>query len=114
MRVAPALLALVVLAGCGSNATKQADDLHSLAAEGVLLAHDVGEGDAWGPYVRVHSEELAAEAASIGSAAKTQRLAATARLVARELESLGVAGEPQAKDIEVRLSRLAKILERLA
>jgi hypothetical protein len=101
------------MAGCGSTAAKQAEDLHSLAAEGALLAHDAGEGDDWKPYRSAHAKELAKEASSLRSAAKTDRLAGAAGLLARDLEWLGRADAREARLIEKRLTRFAKLIKRL-
>jgi hypothetical protein len=105
------LLSLVVLAGCGSTASQQGEELQSLAAEGALLAHDVREGDAWRPYTRAHTAELAEQASSLRSAAKDRRVRLLARVVARQLELLANADRRQAAQIETRLTR---ILERIA
>jgi hypothetical protein len=108
------LLAAFLLAGCASSAAKQAEDLQSLAAEGALMAHDAAEGDAWGPYTRAHAKELAEEASSLKANAKTERLSAFARSVARDLVSLEHADSRQARRIDERLTRLSKLLERLS
>jgi hypothetical protein len=104
------LLAALLLAGCGSSPATQAEDLHSLAAEGALLAHDAGEGDDWGPYREAHAQELAEQASSLESQAKTRRLSALAGQLARDLQALSGADTVRARRLEDRLNRL---LERL-
>jgi hypothetical protein len=108
------LLAVVLLAACGSTAAKQAEDLQSLAAEGALMAHDAGEGDDWAPYTRAHAEELAKKASSLESKAKTEALSALARDVARELAQLEHADPDDARALERRLEDAAKRAEELA
>jgi hypothetical protein len=109
------LLLVLLLAGCASaKPSQQAEDLRSLAAEGALMAHDVGEGGAWGPYTRAHANELAEKASSLKSKAKTAQLSTTAGLVERDLVRLQHADRGQAPLIEKRLTRLAKLLDQLA
>ncbi len=108
------LLAVVLLAACGSTAAKQAEDLQSLAAEGALMAHDAGEGDDWQPYTRAHAGELAKKASSLESKAKTEALSALARSIARELGQLERADPDEARALERRLEDAAKRAEQLA
>jgi outer membrane murein-binding lipoprotein Lpp len=114
MRLAALILCILVVAGCGSTASKQADDLQSLAAEGALLAHDAGEGDEWKPYRRAHVAELASEASSLQEQAKTRELTALARTIASDLDRLEHADRDEAKRLERRLDNAAKRAERLA
>jgi outer membrane murein-binding lipoprotein Lpp len=114
MRLAAFVLCVLVLAGCGSNASKQAEDLQSLAAEGALLAHDAGEGDEWKPYRRAHVAELASEASTLEEQAKTRKLSALARNVAADLGRLEHADSDEARRLERRLDDAAKRAERLA
>jgi hypothetical protein len=107
------LLAALLLAGCGSSPAQQAEDLQSLAAEGSLLAHDAGEGDEWGPYREAHAQELAEQASSLESQAKTRRISAFARVLARDLQALAGADTVGARRLEDRLNRLAGLAERL-
>jgi hypothetical protein len=106
-------LAALLLAGCGSSPAKQAEDLQSLASEGALLAHDAGEGDEWGPYREAHAQELAEQASSLESQAKTRPLAAFARLLARDLQALAGADTVRARRLEDSLNRLVGLAERL-
>jgi hypothetical protein len=107
------LLAALLLAGCGSSPAKQAEDLQSLAAEGALLAHDAGEGDEWGPYREAHAQELAKQASSLESQAKTRRISAFARVLERDLQALAGADTVRARKLEDRLNRLVGQAERL-
>ncbi|HEV8687723.1 MAG TPA: hypothetical protein VGQ84_10650 [Gaiellaceae bacterium] len=113
MKPTVVLLAAFLLAGCGSSAAKQAEALQSLAAEGALMAHDAGEGDEWKPYRSAHADELARQASSLRSTAKTVQLSRAAGLVARDLQRLEHADPRQARLIEKRLTRVAKLLGQL-
>jgi hypothetical protein len=104
-----ALLVAVLLAGCGStNTAQQADDLHSLAAEGALLAHDRAEADDWPPFTRAHSQELADAADSLAETASTAELEVQAQRVAELLRAVGRAPPPAARVLERRLESAAR------
>lgn len=103
----------MLLVGCGSTASKQAEDLQSLAAEGAVLAHDAREGDEWKPYRQAHSNELAKKTLSLESAAKTQSLSTLARRIAWDLNRLVRADRRQAEVLERRLDDAAKQAGRL-
>jgi TolA-binding protein len=113
MRVAALLVALVLVAGCGSTASKQAEDLQSFAAAGALLAHDAGEGAEWTPYRRAHCRELAKQASSLESSAKTRALSALARRIAGDLAQLERADRDRARVLERRFDDSAKRAEQL-
>ena len=112
MRV-PLVLALVFVVGCGSTASKQAEDLHSLAAEGALLAHDAREGDEWKPYRQAHSKELAKKTSSLEAAAKSRALSELATSIAGDLDRLSQADRRQAAVLERRLDDAATRAEQL-
>jgi hypothetical protein len=102
------LVVAVMLAGCGSaTAAQQADDLHSLAAEGALLAHDRAEADDWPPFTRAHSEELSQAADSLAEDATTNELEVLAQRVADLLRAVGRAPPSAARVLERRLESVA-------
>jgi hypothetical protein len=56
---------LVAVAGCGGSSTvsaeqleKQRETVHSIAAEGALLAADVERGRSTRPFAKIHSADL--------------------------------------------------------
>jgi hypothetical protein len=64
-RVTLPILLLVAVAACGSSSTENAEQLesqretvHSIAAEGALLAADVERGRSTRPFARIHSGDL--------------------------------------------------------
>jgi len=131
VRVAAALLVLalaVVASGCGTTTTTRdfrhdAASVASIAAEGALLAHEVGEKSTTSTFARVHGGELGDTAAGLASTLRRNRplaelpvaeLAALASAVARRLHL--VASEPppaRAFALERQLQRLAERARRL-
>jgi hypothetical protein len=60
VRTALAVAAVVVLAGCGvpQELSKQAEEVHSVAAEGALLAHGASDGSTTEIFTREHAKAL--------------------------------------------------------
>jgi len=131
VRVAASLVVLVLAAaaaGCGNTTTSRdfrldAASIASIAAEGALLAHEVGEQDTTSAFARVHGGELGDTAAGLASTLRRNRplaelpvddLAAVASAVAIRLHL--VAGRPppaRAFALERQLQRLAGRARRL-
>ena len=91
MRIALAALAtVVVLAGCGTpqELSKQADEVHSRAAEGALLAQQVASGDTFEAFAAEHASALRHKLDELRPAIEDDRLAAVAAAVDRTLASL--------------------------
>jgi len=74
MRLAAALAAAVVLAGCNGGTvdrhalTNDASTLDSIACEGALLAHDVARGRTTTYFAREQAEELRIQSSSFADA----------------------------------------------
>jgi len=127
--LAPLLVVLALAAaGCGNTTTTRdfhhdADSVASIAAEGALLAHEVGERDTTSAFARVHGGELGDTAAELAATLRrnrpladlpVERLAALASAVARRLHL--VASEPppeRAFELERQLQLLAERVRRL-
>jgi hypothetical protein len=105
-------LLLFVAAGCGtpSSLEKQAEEVHSLAAEGALLAHDVSEGDTTQPFTRVHAGELARKADELAPKIRDTELKRVAESVGSDLGRLSDApGDREgAAQVERRLDEAAR------
>jgi hypothetical protein len=118
MRLALALVAVVLLAGCGvpQEVSKQAEEVHSVAAEGALVAHDAGEGSTTAPFTRVHSEALRKLLGELEPAIENPRLSRIAQTVDRSLAQL--ADDPEdragARRLERALDEAAKAADELA
>lgn len=91
MRVAVALVAVVILAGCGrpQELPKQAEEVQSVAAEGALLARDAAAGKTFESFVRVHAGALRKRLGQVRPAIEDRRLRRLADAVERGLERLG-------------------------
>lgn len=85
-------LAFVVLAlaGCGApqELSKQAEEVHSVAAEGALLAHEAAEGDTRDAFVEQHAAALRKLLGELRPAVDDARLATLADDVDRTLSEL--------------------------
>ena len=127
VRTALALLGVAALAGCGGSSTlsakqlqKQAETVHSTAAEGALLAAGVADERTTTPFTKIHSKELADQAKSAASTlteGKTpgrleplrRRLARRASEIESALEELHAAPDDSAvgRRVERELRRLS-------
>ena len=76
MRLAIALCAASLLAGCGTpqELSKQAEEVHSVAAEGALLAHGAAEGDTTEPFTSEHAKALRKLLRPVREAIEDERL----------------------------------------
>jgi hypothetical protein len=118
----------LLAAGCGSGGmlsakalSQESSTLHSLAAEGALLARDSAAGRTTHVFTRVHSEYLhkaASQSAQSLQSAKTtpalepklERTARVATKISSELEQLGHASSTEQRRIARELERNAKAL----
>ena len=105
-----ALGASVVLAGCvPSDPTLQAEGIESIAAEGGLLAHDLGNGSTTSVFAREHAKALRGKLDEIEAVVDDPALARLATEVAGELQRLIEASPEEAPILERRLERLAVV-----
>ena len=111
-------LTVLVLAGCGvpHELPKQAEEVHSVAAEGALLAHDASEGSTTGTFTREHAKALRKLLRPLRSAIENKRLAEVADDVDRTLSELErtPGDEERAAGAERKLEQLADSAEELA
>jgi hypothetical protein len=130
---AAALLAALLLAGCGGATgplddaalQRQAETLRGTAGEGALLASVLEDDGLTGPYQRVHAGELAATArtqattlrergGTAGTEPDVARLAQAADDTARSLDALAGADPDQAAGLQAQLERAAATAGELA
>ena len=117
------LLLAVAAAGCGNTTTardfrRNAASVASIAAEGALLAHEVGEQDTTSAFARVHGGELGDTAAELAATLRrnrsltdlpVERLAALSSAVARRLHLVASRPPPErAFELERQLQLLAE------
>ena len=118
MRFAFAVIAVILIAGCGvpHELAKQAEEVHSVAAEGALVAHDAGEGSTTTTFTREHSEALRKLLEQLEPAIENPRLRRIAQEVDRSLARL--ADDPDdrtgARRLEQDLDEAAKAADELA
>ena len=111
LRILAVAATLLALAGCGTphELSQQAEDVHSLAAEGALLAHEAAAGDAFETFTAEHSSALRGRLGQLRPAIEDARLATIAAALDRSLAALerhpGDRG--RAAVVERALSRLA-------
>jgi hypothetical protein len=111
------LFAVLVVAGCivPGDPAKQAEEIHSIAAEGALLAHDASEGDTTSPFTRVHAEALRKNLAKlepkVSHAALHSLLEQTDAALSELTDAPG--DERRAARLEQWLERIAKLAEEL-
>jgi hypothetical protein len=105
-----ALAVTVLIAGCGvpQEPAKQAEELHSLAAEGALLAHEASEGS-HDAFTTEHAKALRKLLGHLRPAIEDGRLARRAAEVDAALARL--ARDPGDREQAARLERQ---LEKLA
>ena len=112
-----AALLVIVLAGCGvpQELSKQAEEVHSVAAEGALLAHEAGEGSL-DNFTSEHAKALKKLLAQLRPAIEDARLAGTADAVDAALTSLAEhpGDRANAGRLERRLDDAAKAADELA
>jgi hypothetical protein len=118
VRIALAAVAVALLAGCGvpQELSKQAEDVHSVAAEGALLAHDASEGSTTKTFTREHAKALRKLLRPVREAIDDEQLAGVADDVDRTLGELEAApgDEGLAAGAERKLDELAGSAEELA
>ena len=85
-----ALATVVALAGCGApqEVSEQADEVHSRAAEGALLAQQVASGDTFEACASEHASALRLKLDELRPAIEDDRLAVVAAAVDRTLAAL--------------------------
>jgi outer membrane murein-binding lipoprotein Lpp len=106
----PLVLAVLLLAGCGvpQEVSKQAEEVHSVAAEGALLAHEASEGS-HDAFTREHAKALRELLGELRPAIEDDRLARRADAVDAALASLAdrPGDRERAAALERRLEALA-------
>ena len=118
MRIALALIALLLAGGCATpqEPAKQAEGIHSVAAEGALLAHEAAEGDTREAFAREHAKALRKLLGELRAAIDDRRLAALADDVDGELAALerSPGDRDRAAAAERRLDSAAKTADELS
>jgi hypothetical protein len=111
-------LVVLLLVGCGPPGTlaKQADEVHSVAAEGSILAHDASEGDTTAAFARAHTRALRRRLAEVEAVIDHGRLVRVAEAVSRDLHQLGErpGDRVHAAELERRLERAADEADEIA
>jgi hypothetical protein len=112
-----AALLVLVLAGCGvpQQLSKQAEEVHSVAAEGALLAHEASEGSL-DSFTTEHAKALRKLLGQLRPAIEDARLAEPADAVDAALTSLAdhPGDRANASRLERRLDDAAKAAEERA
>jgi hypothetical protein len=112
-----AVLLVLVLAGCGvpQELSKQAEEVHSVAAEGALLAHEASEGSL-DTFTSEHATALRKLLGQLRPAIEDAQLARTADAVDAALTSLveHPGDRTNAGRLERRLDAAAKAADELA
>ena len=95
---------------------KQAESVHSVAAEGALLAKGTAGGDSTSAFTREHAEALRKLLLPVREAIEDERLREVADDVDRTLAELAAepGDEPGAAGAERKLDELARSAEELA
>lgn len=111
-------IGLLLVAGCGvpQELSKQAEEVHSVAAEGALLAHDAGEGSTTEIFTREHAKALNELLGQVRPAIEDRRLSRIATNVSTSLERLAddPGDEAAARGLEQRLEQDADEADELA
>jgi hypothetical protein len=112
-----AALLVLVLAGCGvpQQLSKQAEEVHAVAAEGALLAHEASEGSL-DSFTTEHAKALRKLLGQLRPAIEDAQLARTAGAVDAALTSLAdhPGDRANARRLERRLDAAAKAADELA
>jgi hypothetical protein len=111
------LAAALLIGGCGvpQQLSKQAEEVHSVAAEGTLLAHEANEGSLE-MFTREHAEALRKRLGELRPAIEDDRLAETADAVDAALANLAAhpGDRAAAGRLVPRLEHAAAAAEELA
>ena len=111
------ILVVLLLAGCGvpQELSKQAEEVHSVAAEGALLAHEASEGSL-DTFTREHAKALRKLLGQLQPAIDDDRLARTSDAVDAALADLAEhpGDRANASRLERRLGVAAKAADELA
>ena len=111
------ILVVLLLAGCGvpQELSKQAEEVHSVAAEGALLAHEASEGSL-DTFTREHAKALRKLLGQLQPAIDDDRLARTSDAVDAALADLAEhpGDRANASRLERRLGDAAKAADELA
>jgi hypothetical protein len=117
VRFALPLIAICLLVGCGvpHELSKQAEEVHSVAAEGALLAHAASEGSL-DTFTREHAKALRKLLGELRPAIEDEKLAAVGGAVDSALTSLADDPGDQAKAgrLQRQLEEAAKAADELA
>ena len=112
------VLVVLLLTGCGvpQELSKQADEVHSVAAEGALLAHEASEGSSTDTFTREHAKALRKLLGELRPAIENPDLAQTAAKIDAMLAALAEAPgrRSRAEVLERTLDRAAKAADELA
>jgi hypothetical protein len=110
------VLIVLVLAGCGvpHELSKQAEEVHSVAAEGALLAHEASEGSL-DAFTSEHAKALRKLLEQLRPSIEDQRLARLAAGVSASLEELAAdpGNKARAGELERGLDHAASAAEGL-
>jgi hypothetical protein len=109
--------ALLLISGCGvpQQLSQQAEEVHSVAAEGALLAHEASEGSL-DTFTREHAKALRKLLGQLQPAIDDDRLARTSDAVDAALADLAEhpGDRANASRLERRLGVAAKAADELA
>jgi hypothetical protein len=113
-----AFAAVVLLSGCGvpDEPSKQAEEVHSFAAEGALLAHGAAEGSTLTTFTSEHAKAIRELLEQLRPAIEERRLARIATDVSTSLARLAAAPGDRAKSraLERRLENDARAAAEIA
>jgi hypothetical protein len=116
-RALPLVAALLLISGCGvpQQLSKQAEEVHAVAAEGALLAHEASEGSL-DAFTREHAKALRKLLGELRPAIEDEQLAHTSDSVDAALANLAAhpGDRRNASRLERRLEDAAKTADELA